>query len=71
MDIAARTSGGRLVEVWVMSSNRLVARNSIEELLLYGMSDKDFDAESRSRGGRRGDEKTELVGRPSALAPLR
>src|ERR1043165_3497423 len=28
-DIAARTSGGRLVEVWVMSSRRLVERNSI------------------------------------------
>src|SRR5260370_13460116 len=29
IDIAARTSGGRLVDVWVMSSNRLPARNSI------------------------------------------
>ena len=28
-DIAARTSGGRLVEVWVISSSRLPARNSI------------------------------------------
>src|SRR4030088_3173060 len=27
--IAARTSGGRFVDVWVMSSNRLPARNSI------------------------------------------
>jgi hypothetical protein len=29
-DMAARTSGGRLVEVWVISSKRLPARNSIE-----------------------------------------
>ena len=29
IDIAARTSGGRLVEVWVISSSRLLARNSI------------------------------------------
>ena len=28
--IAARTSGGRLVEVWVISSSRLSARNSIK-----------------------------------------
>ena len=28
-DIAARTSGGRLVEVWVISSSKLLARNSI------------------------------------------
>ena len=28
-DMAARTSGGRLVEVWVISSKRLPARNSI------------------------------------------
>src|SRR5712692_3927013 len=27
--MAARTSGGRFVDVWVMSSNRLPARNSI------------------------------------------
>src|SRR5216683_2313295 len=27
--IAARTSGGRLVDVWVISSSRLPARNSI------------------------------------------
>ena len=29
-DMAARTSGGRLVEVWVISSKRLLARNSIK-----------------------------------------
>src|ERR1700681_3662184 len=29
MDMAARTSGGRLVDVWVISSSRLPARNSI------------------------------------------
>src|ERR1700676_1857550 len=29
MDIAARTSGGRLVDVWVISSSKLPARNSI------------------------------------------
>src|ERR1035441_5560087 len=28
-DMAARTSGGRLVDVWVISSSRLAARNSI------------------------------------------
>ena len=29
IDIAARTSGGRFVDVWVISSSRLPARNSI------------------------------------------
>src|SRR5215469_18118550 len=29
-DMAARTSGGRLVEVWVISSSRLDARNSMK-----------------------------------------
>src|SRR5437867_12872677 len=28
-DMAARTSGGRLVEVWVISSSRLLGRNCI------------------------------------------
>src|SRR5450759_5565302 len=34
-DIAARTSGGRLVDVWVISSNRLPARNSILRPVSY------------------------------------
>src|ERR1700681_77223 len=29
MDMAARTSGGRFVDVWVISSSKLPARNSI------------------------------------------
>jgi len=29
MDMAARTSGGRFVDVWVISSSKLLARNSI------------------------------------------
>jgi hypothetical protein len=33
--MAARTSGGRLVEVWVMSSSRLLARNSILRPVSY------------------------------------
>src|ERR1700737_1622243 len=46
--IAARTSGGRFGEVWVMSSNRLPARNSMAVSpkvgpMLYGPKrDQDF-----------------------------
>jgi len=40
-DIAARTSGGRFVDVWVINSRRLLVRSSISispELLFYRVS---------------------------------
>src|ERR1700730_8372863 len=65
--IAARTSGGRFVDVWVMSSNRLPARNSIAVSpkvgpTLYGLNlDLDFIKQTTTFSHKNGTRLSRLI----------